>query len=181
MQVLEYCWSQHATEVANVLHIDYHGICLLGLPCCRPTLPHSNAFYVATAAVSTGQVWDLRKRKCIYTIPAHTSLVSTVRYQPHNGHTLLSCGYDCQARIWSTRDWKCLKVLSGHEGKIMAVDMCPTWTGVGSHGVQGVGYGAGFEALVGSVSYDRTLKLWAPENVADIAGSDNGEDHEMSE
>jgi U4/U6 small nuclear ribonucleoprotein PRP4 len=27
------------------------------------------------------QIWDLRKRKCIHTIPAHTSLVSTVRWQ----------------------------------------------------------------------------------------------------
>jgi hypothetical protein len=27
------------------------------------------------------QIWDLRKRKCIYTIPAHNSLVSTVQWQ----------------------------------------------------------------------------------------------------
>jgi U4/U6 small nuclear ribonucleoprotein PRP4 len=27
------------------------------------------------------RIWDLRKRKCIYLIPAHTSLVSTVCWQ----------------------------------------------------------------------------------------------------
>eukprot|EP00879_Flechtneria_rotunda_P022554 GHRR01023811.1.p1 GENE.GHRR01023811.1~~GHRR01023811.1.p1 ORF type:complete len:210 (+),score=52.64 GHRR01023811.1:596-1225(+) len=131
------------------------------------------------------KVWDLRKRKAIYTIPAHTSLVSTVRWQPERGHVLLTAGYDNQAKLWSTRDWRLLKVLSGHEGKVMAADMCPSFTGAvantltdGDAAGQGVGLNGDFEALVGTASYDRTIKLWAPEDVPDIDGSssDSGDD-----
>ena len=64
----------------------------------------------------------------------------------------------------------------------MAADMCPGWQGQG--GV-GVGLGGGLDALVGSVSYDRTLKLWAPDEHAEVLGlgdsSSDGEDSGGSE
>lgn len=122
-------------------------------------------------------MWDLRKRKAVYTIPAHTSLVSTVRWQPGSGHTLLTTGYDCQAKLWSSRDWKLLKVLAGHEGKIMAADLCPVWSGAGEGSGHSVGLGGQFDMLVGSVSYDRTIKVWAPEDVPDVvAAAESDED-----
>jgi U4/U6 small nuclear ribonucleoprotein PRP4 len=139
------------------------------------------------------QIWDLRKRKCTYTIPAHTSLVSTVRWQPGSGHVLLTAGYDCQAKLWSSRDWKLLKTLAGHEGKIMAADMCPVYSGSGlssngdgGRGLGACGLGGGYEALVCSVSYDRTIKVWAPEDVPDVVGDeessgDDGDDDMMDE
>eukprot|EP00775_Hariotina_reticulata_P005163 gene5163-5401_t len=136
---------------------------------------HPDGFTVATGGDDhTVKVWDLRKKKAIYTIPAHSSLVSTVRWQPHTGHTLLTAGYDCQAKLWSYRNFKCLRVLSGHEGKVMGADLCPVWQGSGG---AGVGLGGQFEALVGSVSYDRTIKLWAPEDMPEVfgvAGEDSG-------
>lgn len=46
----------------------------------------------------TVKVWDLRQRTSVYTIPAHTSLISTVRWQPGSGHTLLTAGFDRQVR-----------------------------------------------------------------------------------
>lgn len=88
----------------------------------------------------------------------------------------------------------------------MAADLCPTWTGAGSEaaitaadadvdmqdsieqglGKQkqriegGVGYGGYFDMLLGSVSYDRTIKVWAPEEgLPDIIGdsdTSSGED-----
>lgn len=57
----------------------------------------------------------------------------------------------------------------------MAADMCPRWTGEGSNGNQGVGLGGHLEALVGSVSYDRTLKLWAPEDLPAIVAEGDEE------
>jgi U4/U6 small nuclear ribonucleoprotein PRP4 len=95
---------------------------------------------------------------------------------------LLTAGYDCQAKLWSSKDWKLLKVLAGHEGKIMAADMCPVYSGSNgsSEGFSsrpgGCGLGGGYEALVSSVSYDRTIKVWAPEDVPDVGGSDDDED-----
>lgn len=80
----------------------------------------------------------------------------------------------------------------------MSADLCPTWAGSGSEaavpaaadadvdmqqgGTQqhdkqkqriegGVGYGGYFDMLLGSVSYDRTIKVWAPEEgLPDIIG-----------
>jgi len=49
----------------------------------------------------------------------------------------------------------------------------------------GVGYGGTFDLLMGSVSYDRTLKVWAPEEgLPDIIGdsdSSSGDDISGSE
>jgi hypothetical protein len=146
----------------------------LGLAKAQVHLHHSLiSFFNLVLLLLLLQIWDLRKRKCIYTIPAHTSLVSTVRWQPGSGHVLLTAGYDCQAKLWSSRDWKLVKVLAGHEGKIMAADMCPVYSGSGvssSKGLDGCGLGGGYEALVSSVSYDRTIKVWAPEDVPEVVG-----------
>jgi hypothetical protein len=92
----------------------------------------------------------------------------------------------------------------------MAADLCPTWTGVGADAAanvdmqdsidqqqqggsigqqqkqrqrldEGVGLGAHFDLLMGSVSYDRTLKVWAPEEglpdvIRDSDDTSTGED-----
>lgn len=78
----------------------------------------------------------------------------------------------------------------------MAADMCPTWTGTpvpaaaadgaadtdmaaADHEQQqqlegGVGLGGKYEVLMGSVSYDRTIKVWAPEEgLRDLLASDS--------
>ena len=40
------------------------------------------------------RLWDLRKKRAQYTIPAHSALISHVRYQPGDGRFLLSTSYD---------------------------------------------------------------------------------------
>ncbi len=44
-------------------------------------------------------MWDLRKKGCLYTIPAHTSLVSNVRFERSSGWYLLTAGYDNVAKV----------------------------------------------------------------------------------
>lgn len=51
---------------------------------------------------NTAKIWDLRQRKAVYTLPAHTSLISTVRWQPDSGHVLLTAGFDRQVRVYPT-------------------------------------------------------------------------------
>ncbi|GIL66866.1 hypothetical protein Vafri_20334 [Volvox africanus] len=112
-----------------------------------------NGYHLATGSEDhTAKVWDLRKRGCLYTIPAHTSLLSSVRWERTEGHYLLTAGYDCVAKIWNARNFSLLKALAGHEGKIMGADVSPT----GSH-------------LIATVSYDRTIKMWAPEELPTLA------------
>ena len=55
--------------------------------------------------------------------------------------------YPLSPQLWSARNFSLIKTLAGHEGKVMCIDASPD----GSH-------------LLASVSYDRTIKLWAPES-----------------
>lgn len=45
------------------------------------------------------KLWDLRMRRCIYTIPAHKSLVSQVRFEHRNAGYLLSGSYDNSIKV----------------------------------------------------------------------------------
>ncbi|CAI5472930.1 unnamed protein product [Closterium sp. Yama58-4] len=121
-----------------------------------------NGYHLATGGEDhTCRVWDLRRcRKgmgggggggaggaegsggSLYVIPAHTRLVSVVRYEPREGLLLLTAGYDNTAKVWSGRDFKPVKVLAGHEGKVMGADV------------------AADGQCIATASYDRTIKLW---------------------
>lgn len=105
-----------------------------------------NGYHIATASEdNTCKIWDLRKRNPLYTIPAHTNLISDVKFQKDHGDYLVTASYDNTAKIWTTRTWQPLKTLSGHDGKVMSVDIS-----------------ADNQHIVTS-SYDRTFKFWAPE------------------
>jgi len=67
-----------------------------------------------------------------------------VRYEPCDGYYLLTAGYDNTAKLWSSRDFKLITTLAGHEGRVIGADICPDGSG-----------------LIASVSADRTIKLWA--------------------
>lgn len=47
---------------------------------------------------NTCRIWDVRKRACLYTIPAHMSLVSGLRYQPE-GHFIVTSSYDNTIKV----------------------------------------------------------------------------------
>ena len=50
-------------------------------------------------------------------------------------------------QVWSNKTWQPLKTLSGHDGKIMSLDISPD------------------SKFIATASYDRTFKLWAPEEI----------------
>ena len=102
-----------------------------------------NGFHLATAGDDgTIKIWDLRKRKQLASIPAHSNLISQLRFShpSSNGEYLASSSFDGTAKLWSTRDWRMLSTLRGHEGKVMGIDVLRD--GVVTSG------------------YDKTLKLW---------------------
>ncbi|XP_077441990.1 U4/U6 small nuclear ribonucleoprotein Prp4 isoform X2 [Vanacampus margaritifer] len=106
----------------------------------------ATGYHLATGSGdNTCKVWELRNRKCLYTIPAHHNLLSGVRFQPTDGNFLLTCAYDNMAKVWSHPGWMPLKTLAGHEGKVMGVDVSPDGK------------------LIATCSYDRTFKLWVSE------------------
>ena len=108
-----------------------------------------NGYQVATGSDDhTCMIWDLRmsprkmNEKQLYTIAAHQSLISKVRYAPDNGALLLTASYDKKVKLWSSKDFTLLNCLEGHEGRIMGADIIPETNSVVS------------------VAYDRTIKFW---------------------
>lgn len=93
----------------------------------------------------TVKLWDLREDKCMYTLPAHTNLISSLKYEKTNGDFLVSGSYDNTAKIWTTPACASLRTLSGHEGKVMGVDVSSD------------------NKYIVTSSYDRTFKLWCAE------------------
>ncbi len=82
-----------------------------------------NGYILASGSEdNTVRIWDLRKRKCSSTIPAHHNLVSEVKFQPTHGSYLVTGSFDNTAKIWSSSDWKSIKTLAGHENKVLGVD-----------------------------------------------------------
>jgi U4/U6 small nuclear ribonucleoprotein PRP4 len=102
-----------------------------------------NGFQLATAGDDgTIKVWDLRKRKQFASVPAHSNLITQLRFdRHHNGEYLASSSFDGTAKIWSTRDWKLLGSGRGHEGKVMGVDLLQ-------------------DSMV-TCGFDKTIKLWS--------------------
>lgn len=103
-----------------------------------------NGYQVATGSEDQKCcVWDLRKHgKCIYTIPAHSNIVSRIKFTEGS---LITSSYDSTAKIWSAPTWAPLNTLAGHEQKVTCVDMSSDGT------------------YIATTSFDRTFKLWGPE------------------
>ena len=87
----------------------------------------------------------------------HTSLISQVRFEPTDGQYLLTAGYDNTSRLWGGPKFRLLRTLAGHEGKVMGADVSPD----GSF-------------TVATTGYDRTIKLYAPDLLADLG--EDGDD-----
>ena len=84
-----------------------------------------NCYQIASGSDdNTVKIWDLRKKACIYTVPAHTKLVSDVKFEEEfEGRVMLTTSYDNKCKIWSTGDWVLIRTLTGHENKITSVSV----------------------------------------------------------
>lgn len=81
-----------------------------------------NGFRLATGSDDhTIRIWDLRTRREAYQVPAHSKLISSVRFAPHSGEFLVSASFDGTVKVWSGRDYKPLASIAGHEGRISGV------------------------------------------------------------
>ncbi|CAH0730682.1 unnamed protein product, partial [Brenthis ino] len=123
-----------------VMFLEGHLGAVLGVDCA----PAGHRLATAGGDHQT-KIWDLRKRAAIYTIPAHTHLLSDVRYQKSHGHFLLTSSYDKSAKLWSNPAWHPLRTLSGHDNKVMSADISMD------------------NKYIATCSFDRTFKLWAPD------------------
>ncbi|TQE05822.1 hypothetical protein C1H46_008505 [Malus baccata] len=61
----------------------------------------ANGYYLATGGEdNTCRILDLRKRNSIYTIPAHSNLISQVKFEPQDGYFLVTASYDLTAKVY---------------------------------------------------------------------------------
>lgn len=60
-----------------------------------------NGYHLASGGEDNScRIWDLRKRKCLYIIPAHSNLISQVKYEPQEGYFLVTGSYDTTAKVF---------------------------------------------------------------------------------
>lgn len=60
-----------------------------------------NGYHLASGGEDNScRIWDLRKRKCLYIIPAHSNLISQVKFEPREGYFLVTGSYDTTAKVF---------------------------------------------------------------------------------
>lgn len=133
---------------------------------------HPEGVILATASEDhTVRVWDMRTRKALYTIPAHQSMVCGVKFAPHHGKYLVTAGYDHFARIYRTDDFSLLSTLSGHDSRLVSLDVSPAAPGSYLQSMEPNHFVASPHAdpedalpncIIATASFDRTFKLWTP-------------------
>lgn len=65
-----------------------------------------NGYHLATGGEdNTCRIWDLRKKKSLYVIPAHANLISEVKFEPQEGYFLVTASYDTTAKVFVLLDW----------------------------------------------------------------------------
>lgn len=132
----------------------------------------SNGYHLASASGDCStRIWDLRKlsnandKTELFLIPAHTKLVSEVRFflghdsslatqvtdeNDENASRLSTTGtflatssYDGTVKLWSADNWINVRTLKGHNDKVMSCD-------IGKDG-----------QYIVSCGWDRTVKTWS--------------------
>ncbi|CAH8487740.1 unnamed protein product [Schistosoma turkestanicum] len=105
-----------------------------------------NGYHAATSSAdNTVRIWDLRQQQAIYVIPAHTSVVSSVRFESRNCNYIVTSSFDKTTKIWGHPIWTPIKTLEGHNSKVVYADISPD------------------NKYIATCSHDLTYKLWSRE------------------
>ncbi|BBM98085.1 U4/U6 small nuclear ribonucleoprotein PRP4 [Marchantia polymorpha subsp. ruderalis] len=115
---------------------------------------HPAGLYLGTASFDkTWRLWNINTGTELLLQEGHSRSVYGIAFQK-DGSLAASCGLDALARVWylrtgrsilalEARDFKPVKTLAGHEGKVMDLDVMEDGQ------------------YIATVSSDRTIKLWS--------------------
>lgn len=67
---------------------------------------------------NTIRVWDLRRKQCLQTIPAHYKLISDIKYDQKNSYFFISVSYDNSLKIWNAKDFSLVSKMTPTESKL---------------------------------------------------------------
>ncbi|CAI9101816.1 OLC1v1039233C1 [Oldenlandia corymbosa var. corymbosa] len=103
-----------------------------------------NGYHLASGGEdNTCRVWDLRKKRSLCIIPAHSNLISQVKFESQQGSFLVTGSFDTTAKVWSSTDFRPIQTLSWHDAKVTSLDI------------------ARDGQYIATVSRDRAIKLWS--------------------
>ncbi|KYQ89358.1 WD40 repeat-containing protein [Tieghemostelium lacteum] len=109
-----------------------------------------NGYQLATSSEdNTVRIWDLRNPQSNYSILAHNSVVSCIKFQKSSTSSttpfgyLLSSSFDNTLKLWSPNDWKPIFTLECHSSKVTSCDISSDNT------------------KILSGSFDKTWKIWS--------------------
>ncbi|EDO05443.1 WD domain G-beta repeat family protein [Babesia bovis T2Bo] len=98
---------------------------------------------MATAAEDNSvKLFDLRKVRPATSLLAHTKLVSCIQFEPVYGRFLATASFDTHLKLWDAAEYKCRKVLSNNDAKVMGVNIAPD------------------ASSVVTACYDRTIRIF---------------------
>lgn len=85
---------------------------------------HNNGYHLVTGSDdNTVRFWDIRRKTCFNTLPAHTKLISDLKFQPQNSRFLATASYDKTCKIWSAKDWSLTRTLVAHDSKVTSISL----------------------------------------------------------
>ena len=103
-----------------------------------------NGYHIATGSDdNTVRFWDIRRKNCFNILPAHTKLISDVKFQPGKGRFLATASYDKTCKIWSSKDWTLTRTLIAHDSKVTSISLAEDMS------------------YMASTSLDRKWMLWS--------------------
>lgn len=117
---------------------------------------HQNGYHLVTGSDdNTVRFWDIRRKNCFNILPAHTKLISDLKFQPNHSRFLATASYDKTFKIWSAKDWSLVRTLNAHDSKVTSISIA-----------EDMSYFA-------TTSLDRKWMLWSRKNVEDKATTSN--------
>ena len=93
---------------------------------------------------NTIKIWDLRKKSCICTLPAHSKTVSDICFENSDSKYILTCSYDSTFKMWNNRDWSMVRKFSSNtDGKLTSISLSKD------------------NKNIFTTSLDRTVRMWS--------------------
>jgi U4/U6 small nuclear ribonucleoprotein PRP4 len=124
-----------------------------------------NCYQIATGSDdNTIKLWDLRKKGCVYTIPAHNQPISDIQWEQSDNKFLVSCSYDGTFKLWNNRDWSMIKCyMNLNDSKLTSIGITKD------------------NKTILTSSMDRTVKKWSNtfENTNPISNENHMEIEEV--
>ncbi|XP_954284.1 u4/u6 small nuclear ribonucleoprotein, putative [Theileria annulata] len=121
---------QQCIHNADITGINFH-----------PLLSH---IFATSSSDNSVKIFDLRKFRPITSLLTHTKLVSDLQFEPLYGRFLATSSFDTHLKIWDTSLYKCRKVLTNDDNRVMGLHISPDGSSIVSAG------------------YDRTWRLFRP-------------------